>query len=739
MNSRVRALSLACAVAFAAGGLLSTASAQNTPTRPAAAGAGEPRRDLTDVPVRRVVLFSSGVGFFQHAGKVSGNAATELRFKTEQINDILKSLVVADSSSGLVKSITYGSQNPVSRTLKSFQIDISANPSLAGILNQVRGTRARLELGDEKVEGTILGVEEKDRPLGVSKESDGKVVKVSYVNVITSGGIRSLQLDDVKRLELLDDALQRELDQALAALAQARDQNKKPVIVNFEGTGERQVGIAYLVETPVWKTSYRLILPDVSSRDTATMLGWAIVENQTDNDWNDVTLDLVGGRPISFIQDLYQPLYVPRPRVAPKTYASLTPQTYDEGLAGERERAVLTPAAPSAAPAPANATAGRGGRGGGGGGGAFGGGAGSLAARSRNEDMDKDAFNAPADLPSDFSQGVRSLADASKVGEMFQYSVAGVSLPRQRSSMIPIISEHVPFDRVSIYNHSVLARNALLGVRLKNQTKSYLLSGPLTVLDKVRKADGNTADSYAGDANVDDVPPGQERLLSYAVDQELLVDATKRDGDQRLLTGSIVQGVLRLKYTDGVTQTYLLDNKADREKAVIIEHPVQGGYDLKEPAKALEKTEKVYRFQLPVAAKGAGKFTVREERVRIEALAILSMDFDAIDFYARNGAIPQKVKDALQGAAERRRTVADLERKLAIREGERTRLLQDQANIRENIRVLPANKTRDDAIADLAAKDASLKVVNADMDKLRDSIEQARGALNTYLNEMNVE
>src|SRR5262249_4092821 len=156
-------------------------------------------------------------------------------------------------------------------------------------------------LADEKVEGTVLGVEEKDRPVG--KADDQKVIRVSFVNLITAAGIRSIALDDVRRLEIQDEALQKELDQALTALAQSRDQNKKPVIVNFDGTGERSVTVAYLVETPVWKTSYRLILPDVTSRDNANLQGWAIVENQTDNDWNNVTLDLVGGRPISFIED----------------------------------------------------------------------------------------------------------------------------------------------------------------------------------------------------------------------------------------------------------------------------------------------------------------------------------------------------------------------------------------------------------------------------------------------------
>src|SRR5205814_7408886 len=99
------------------------------------------------------------------------------------------------------------------------------------------------------------------------------------------------------------------------------------------------VRIGYVVETPIWKTSYRLVLPGegadaAGNKDKPKLLGWAIVENQTDNDWSNVQLSLVSGRPISFIQDLYRPLYVPRPVVQPELYASLRPQTYDAGMAG---------------------------------------------------------------------------------------------------------------------------------------------------------------------------------------------------------------------------------------------------------------------------------------------------------------------------------------------------------------------------------------------------------------------
>lgn len=700
---------------------------------PVTAAVGDVKRDMIEVPVRRVVLFSSGVGFFQHSGKISGNAATELRFKTDQINDILKTLVVSDTV-GAVKSITYGSQNPISRTLRSFQIDISSNPSLANILNQIRGTKISATLGEGNVEGTVLGVEEKERPLGpADKPEERKIVKISYVNLITSTGIRSVSLDDVRKLEIQDESLQKELDQALAALSQARDKDKKPVIVNFDGDADRQVTLAYLVETPVWKTSYRMILPDAASQEkNAALVAWAIVENQTDNDWNGVTLDLVGGRPISFIQDLYQPLYVPRPRVAIKTYASLTPQTYEEGIEAAKDMLTPTTAMPGGA--------GRGGAGGRGGGGGATGTSGLVSGAMGGGGMGGMPANMPAEPPMDFTQGIRSIADASKVGEMFQYSVKGVSLPRQRSSMIPIITEAVLFDRLSIYNRSVLARNPLLGVRLKNETKNYLLSGPVAVLDKIKRADGSIVDSYAGDATIDDVPAGQERLLSYAVDQELLVDASKRDTKSALVTASILKGVMKLNYTETINQEYTLENKGERDKQLLIEHPISQGYDLKTPAKAREKTDRLYRFEIAVPAKKSIPFNVLEERPRGESITLFTADPGTLVSYSTNTVIPSSVKAVLAKAATKRQAMVDVQRKLTQRNADKNRNDQEQANIRNNISVLPAGSdSRNDQIKELNAKYEDGKTIAKDIDSLTKDVEKARAELEAYLSDTNVQ
>jgi hypothetical protein len=725
----------AALLAFAA--LSAAAFGQATPpaTQPAAA---TEKRPTVDVPVRRVVLFSSGVGFFQHAGTVSGNAASELRFKTDQINDVLKSLVVSDADAGRVTSITYPSQNPVSKTLKSFQIDISNNPALSDILNQIRGAKVNIQLLDETLAGTILGVEAKDRPVG--SKDDQKVVKTWYLNIISGGGIRTVQLDDVRKLTLEDAALQSELDQALAALAQARDKDKKPVIVNFDGTGDRRVALGYVVETPVWKTSYRLILPEENSRDSANLMAWAIVENQTDNDWNNITLDLVGGRPISFIEDLYQPLYVPRPVVQPKTYASLKPQTYDEGMDNEAK------VANGPAGATGFGTANAGGFGGGGGRG--GRGAGAAAAPMAARAVQPPTFNLQqAAQMSDssmsaanYAQGVASLAEAAKVGEMFQYSVPNVSLARQRSSMIPIITDKLPIDRISIYNQSVLPRNPLRGVRLKNESKNYLLAGPVAVLDMTKRADNSITQSYAGDASIDDVPPGQERLLSYAVDQDMLIDAEKHDTNNSVLTAAIVNGVLRLKYLDRQAQTYAIQNKADHEKNLIIEHPRTPDFELKSPDKPLEKTDKLYRFQATLAPKASSSLVVSEERTRWEELAILPMDITGIDYWSKNAAIPDKVKKALAEAADRQRNIAQLQRQKNTADQNRTNILQEEENIRRNIAAFPANSTsRTDAVNDLASRENDLKNTNKSIKDLQASIEKAHQDLESYLSGLTVE
>ncbi len=335
------------ATALAATGALSTAALAADKSDPPAKGDKEVKGAKpakvelsSDVPLERVVLFNSGVGFFDRQGSVKGDAQIELKFNVEDINDLLKSMVLQDMGGGHISAVTYGSKDPITKTLKTFAIDLTSNPTLGQILNQVRGERVEIDAANS-ITGIILGVETKKKEIGKDRDT----IDVDMLNLLTAEGLRSVPLENIGTIRLLNEKLDKEFRQALKVLALGHDTDKKTVTLNFLGDGKRTVRVGYIQQMPIWKTSYRLVLKD----DAAPFLqGWAIVENTTEEDWNKVALTLVSGRPISFIMNLYDPLYVQRPVVEPELYASLRPQTYGQDLAAadKQFRALAPPPEP---------------------------------------------------------------------------------------------------------------------------------------------------------------------------------------------------------------------------------------------------------------------------------------------------------------------------------------------------------------------------------------------------------
>lgn len=671
---------------------------------------GEARQ--TPVSTQRVILFSSGVGYFEHAGTVKGNSSVELRFKTEQINDILKSLVLEDLDGGKAGVVVYPSQDPVAKTLRSFQVDISENPSLAALLNQIRGVKIKATVHGEEISGSILGVEAKQKAVG-EKE---KVIDVWVLNIISGANIRSVLLDDVQKLEIEDSQLQVELNRALTTVALERDKGKKPVTMNFVGQGERRVRFGYVVETPVWKTSYRLILSDVS-KDKSHLQGWAIVENQTESDWNNVELSLISGRPISFIYNLYQPLYIPRPLVQPELYTSLRPQTYEAGIGLAQEEEAEQFAATDEV---------------------------SLAEEkraARKMEKAKDFAAAPvmggiaakphAKKPMEPIHSIASLADAGQIGELFQYTVGNVSLPRQQSAMIPIIAGDIQAERISIYNQGVLAKKPLSGVRVINNTGKHLLQGPLTIFD------GNT---YAGDAKIDDIPPGQERLLSYAIDMKVHVDASKTKQEDTIQTGKIVKGILHLSRKSVFTQEYVIENKGDKDKVIIIEHPFRLGWKLSDSPKPIETTDRLYRFKDSVGPGKTAKLIINEEMIQSDTIAILPADFGQLEFYSRSGKIPQKVRDALVKAMELKKSMLDTQRKISDKQKEVSEITQEQQRIRENMKTVnQTSQYYSRLLTKLNEQETKIEKLQVQTDQLKETYEKQRKDLEEYLLNTSVE
>ena len=663
-----------------------------------------------DVPVRKVVLFSSGVGYFEHAGLINGDTRTELRFKTNQINDILKSLVLEDQA-GRVSAVIYPSQDPVSKTLRSFQVNITGNPSLAELFTQLRGAKLTVTVQAERIAGTILGVERKQKLAG----DKGQIVESWIVNLISGGSIRAVPLDEVQKIELEEQQLQDELNKALLALAQSRDQDKKPVTINFHGDGQRQVRLGYVVETPIWKTSYRLIMP-TNNEEKPKLQGWAILENQTDSDWNNVSLSLVSGRPISFIEELYQPLYVARPVVQPELFASLRPQTYDAGMDKDRERDEseaardefnTKPSAVAKAPSPGDEKRKKEGKG-------------------LRQDVAAEAVAGRfASRALDPTAGIASIASAAKMGELFQYSIANVSLPRQRSTMLPIVADAVEAERVSIYNQRVLPKNPLYGARLKNTTGKHLLQGPITVLDD---------HGYAGDARIDNLPPGQERLISYGIDLDVLVSAANRRQENLLQTGKLVKGVLQLTRKHLIIQEYVVENKAQTAKALILEHPLQTGWKLVDSPTPMEVTDSLYRFREAVPAGKTRTLTVKEEIVQAESIQILPADVGQLEFYSRSGEIPAEVRAGLLKTIGLKSAMVDTQRQIQQRQKELGEITLEQQRVRSNMNTVTQNSpyyTR--LLTKLNDQESRIEKLQAEIERSQRTQEQQRKELETFL------
>ncbi|MGH7649254.1 MAG: hypothetical protein ACREND_14145 [Gemmatimonadaceae bacterium] len=681
-------------------------------SRFAAAQTGRAAPATADVPVTKVVLFSSGVGYFEHSGSVRGNSTTELRFKTSQINDILKSLVLQDEDGGRVGAITYPSQDPLAKTLKSFQVDITQNPSLAQLLNQLRGARVTIQRQAETLSGTILGVETRTKG---GEKSDS--FQVPVLNLLTGATMRAVELPSITTLTLDDPQLQEELTRALGALVQARDQDQKPVTINFTGTGERRVRIGYVVETPVWKTSYRLLLDDKAK--FAKLQGWAIVENQTESDWNHVSLSLVSGRPISFTMDLYQPLYATRPNVVPEMYAGLRPQLYEGATAADSAR-VQMKGEPGAGGLQHRIGYDQYGR--------------PLPLRLSEMVVTSAGSASQAELM-DAAASVEAVASAARLGALFQYTVPDVTLARQKSAMLPIITDSVRAERVSIFNASLLRPNPLNGVLLENTTGKHLLQGPVTVLDK---------GVYAGDARIDNLPPGQQRLLSYGIDLDMQVDDAKSTQNTTVLTAKIDKGVLIVSRKLVSSQEYDADNKTNKDKTLVIERPRRSAWKLVDTQQPFETTPDLYRFKGTAVANKVTVLTVNEELVTNEAIMLASAALDQLVLYSRTGSgagdVPQNVRDALGKAIQLRQSIAQVEADITAHTQRVGEITAEQGRIRENMKtVAQTTPYYNRLLAKLNEQESSIESLQTERDALMAKRDSLRKALDDYLNGLTVD
>ena len=675
----------------------------------------------SELPITRVALYKNGVGFFEHAGRVTGDQAVTIDFTSAQLNDVLQSLTAVDLQGGRISGAGYNSTTPLDQQLKTLPLALSDDPSDVDFYNAIRGARVSVTGPGIAITGRLLSIDLRPDTPKSQADSDETKANRRFLTVVSDSGVtRTFELTAAVTVRLLDTALETDVTRYLELLANNRSQGLRHLTITDRGTGQRDLRVSYISEVPVWKSTYRILFTDSSDRKTtATVQGWSVVDNTTGSDWRNVHLDLIAGAPQSFIQPLSTPLYTRRPEIPIAEDAQLTPQTFDSGegrsddrtnsAAGNVSESVVVNAAPVSPKMSSMAARGRG----------IGAGMGSNAGGSLR------SLNGIADAPINYE----AAAEASLVpqtttaafDDFFEYSLADpITIRKNESALVPILQAKLPIERVTLW--SVQQPVALRALWLTNASNLTLDRGSFSIVES-----GN----FGGEGLLDPIHPNEKRLLSYAADQAVHVTPGRTGNSRKVQRLTISKGVLTETSLDVTELTYDIHNAAPDSRTVIVEHPIHAGYTLDSTPQPEESTPTVDRFRVVAAPGETVHLHVGERRVDKQLIRLVDRSEDQLILLINNAKVSPAALQQLQPVFDAHHAIVAIDQQIQTAQAEMTAIAADQNRLRENLKSLkgtPEEKAlatrytselngQEDRLAALNQQIASLKTQRAAADQ----------------------
>ena len=608
-----------------------------------------PAARAADLPVKKVVLYKHGIGFFRRAGRLPAGETARLDFKAAEMNDVLKSLTIEERGGGRVRSVRYDSSEPAERKLREFPFTLEGALPLAAVLNQLKGSRLDMRFGADKLEGVIVGGR-------ATVASERQPEKQEVILLLDSGDLRTLDLLAASALRLVDPRLQAQFQEYLETLAHSRSREKRAVTIESSGAGPRDLIADYVIPMAAWKSSYRLVL---DSGPQPLLEGWAIVDNTTGDDWSNISLSLVSGLPVSFVSRLYEPRWVRRPEAElpqeqaqrPVLHAAAVEENkrddrFRAGAAGpRRSNLALAPAAPPVAQEAA---------------------ANLLVDREQEKELGR----------LELASSLAHTAAGRELGDLFQYSLDHpVTIRKNESAMLPFLQQPVQGRRLLIFSESHGSQHPLSAVEITNSTGKTLDGGAVTVLE---------TGGYAGESLMETLKAGDKRLLSYAVDLGTRVTTAFDTHSNLLREFRLRRGVLTTRTALREVKTFTIRNVDSRAKTLVIETPVRPEYKLV-GVTAAETTARANRFEVKLVAGATEKFPLTEERVVENAIAVSSMGHDALFLFVQDRNLDEARRKKLEPLVALKGQLAAVESELRLTEKRIQELFQDQGRIRSNI------------------------------------------------------
>jgi hypothetical protein len=661
------------------------------PDHPAAQARSAASPVVKDLPVRKVVLYKNGVGYFEHAGTVNGNQRVSIDFTSPQLNDVLQSLTVLDEGGGRIAGVNYNSTTPLAEQLKTLSLGMSEDPTSTDLFGALRGQKVEVAgAPGGSISGRLMSIEARTEKIG-SDENVSSVVKYYLTVIAGSGAVRVIELTPTLSVRPVDSSLQSELDRYLELLSTTHSTGLRHLTLDALGSGQRQLRVSYISEVPVWKATYRMVFPR-EANGTATVQGWAVVDNTVGADWDNVQLALVAGAPQSFIQPISQPLYARRPEIPISTEAQTTPQTHEAAEENkDLDKAEVASKLYAAPQAFVNQKAVRQQLQGGYHGNSLGQVNQTVAVNAENMAMGGPVAASSAGMGSGYGVGggvyrpSDAIADgdvsANAFDDFFEYALTQpVTIHKNESAMVPILQQELPAEHVTLWSRN--DPRPLRAVWLENKSKLTLDAGSFTIFE---------SGEFAGEGLLDPIHPGERRLLSYAADQATRVKITDVEGKRTLHHLEIHKSLIVERYMDVSSTTYSATNSADEDRIVLLEHPRHtNGWSLDDGVKAAETTPDLYRFKVAVKPHSTEKLQVRErgpEYIRVSIDPNQNTNAYLLDLVKRVPDAETQLKPVLDAQAK----LADLDQAIAESKKQEETAAADEARDRENLTALKGN------------------------------------------------
>jgi hypothetical protein len=662
---------------------------------------------IKDLPVRRVVLYKNGVGYFEHAGAVTGNQRVGIDFTSAQLNDVLQSLTVLDEGGGHIAGVNYNSTTPLAEQLKTLSLGLDDDPTSTELFQALRGQRVEVAgAPGGPVTGRLMSIESRTEKAGTG---DATVEKFYLSVIASSGAVRVVELTSTLSVRPLDAGLQGQVDRYLELLSTARANGLRHLTLNALGQGQRQLRVSYISEVPVWKSTYRIVFP--RSEGDATIQGWAVVDNTVGADWDNVQLSLVAGAPQSFIQPLSQPLYTRRPEIPIAVNAQTTPQTHeaaemsDKPLHVELSGKLFAPqpgiASQTVSAHVGSPTAIAEGAGSGGGFGAgYGNGVGGGVYRA------SDAFESGSVSTNAFD-------------DFFSYALTQpVTIRKNESAMVPILQEQLPAEHVTLWADG--DKSPLRAVWLNNTSKLTLDSGSFSVFE---------GGEFAGEGLVDPIHPGEKRLLSYAVDQAVKVRRGKDSNTSTLHHVAMHKGIMVESSTEIIESNYTIANGADELRTVVVEHPRRAHAELSSETAPAEATATAYRFRVVVKPHETATLHVAERAKLDQKISIGQENNFRAQYLINVSKYSPDLDQKLRPLVDAETAVSDLNVKIVGLQDKEKTLADDETRARDNVTALKGNEAAKRFIEELSRAEDSLQQAR----QQRESFEKDREAAQAHL------